>query len=588
MEFNQVKYVLFNASVWWERLTIVMLSVAYLVVFNRVVPHGDALRIVRQIQENHLIWNPNHLLFDPLGYAWFALLENFDFRLSVLGSFEIISGITTVLSLLIFHGLLLQVGVRWWGVRALAVGGLFASQSFLSMAISQYYFMVQMPFLLGVMYLAVRFMSKEKSGDDCASCLYGMGALSAISGTIMFNNVLLVVALGLFVGFPRRDKESWRYRNVARLWGVAAIVGFPIFILGYVASGSADGFFRWALSYQGESGSSLNELYGIEWTWKGVAVSIARAAFNLFSASTIETAGLGTAFKAILLREPLEFIPETEKLLLALTLTPVIAGTLLVLLVWGVRRIRQDRLVQFGFAWISAYLIFNTLWNFGGDLFWFQILPVIWILLMAYLGAVSGEPSERMQENWGRKRWKFQVLTITVPALLIVNTLQTVVPVSLVDMEARRAEHQALLRDGDVEIIPGWDGHGWMQLDPGGPSVERISLMDMALQAGTSDRHIQRLPHIVADHIAHGRRIIVARLYDRDHGLNPWYGLSRLGWPRTRIQALLSNYCQKETGKVGDVVFREIFVCQRKATTDLNNDSDTRRAILQEFYIGRT
>jgi len=568
MEFSRMKSVRIDVPIWWERLTIVALSVSYLVVFNRVVPHGDALRVVRQIQENHLIWNPNHLLFDPLGYAWFALLENLGFRITALSSFEIISGITTVLSLLIFHSLLLQAGVRWWGARALAVGGLFASQSFLSMAISQYYFMVQMPFLLGVIYLAVRFLSKEQSGHDCASCLYGMGALSAIAGTIMFNNVLLVIALGLFVGIPRRDRVSWSYRNSARLWGVAAIVGFPIFIFGYVASESADGFFRWALSYQGESGSSLNELYGIEWTWKGVAVSLARAAFNLFSASTIETAGLGTAVKAILLREPLEFIPETEKLLLALTLTPIVAGTLIVLLIWGVRRVRQDRLIQFGFTWIGAYVAFNTLWNFGGDLFWFQILPVIWILLLAYFGAMDGPSSESRQEHWGRKRWKLHVLIATVPALLVVNTLQTVAPVSLVDLDARSAEHQALLRDGDVEIIPGWDGYGWMQLDPGGPRVERISLMDMALQVRTSDRHIQKLPYIVADQLARGRRIIIARLYDRDYGLNPWYGLSRLGWPRSRIQALLSNYCHREIGKVNDVVFREVFTCQRGAMNE--------------------
>lgn len=552
-----------NQTIWWERATIIVLTVVYLIVFNRVTPHGDALRIVRQIQDSHLIWNPNHLIFDPLGYGWFALIEKFGFSISALDSFEIISGITAVISLLIFHALLLQAGVKWWGARALAVGGLFASQGFLSMAISQYYFMVQMPFLLGVLYLAVRFFSKEKSGEDCALCLYGMGVLSAVAGAIMFNNVLLAVALGLAVGFTRHDRVSWDYIRAARLWGSAAVVGFPVFIFGYVASGSTDGFIHWLFSYQGESESSLNELYGIEWTWKGVAVSLARAGFNLFAASTIETAGLGTAIKAILFREPLEFVPETAKLLLALSLIPVIAGTLLVLLVWGTRRIQQDRVVQFAFSWIGTYFVFNTIWSCSGDLFWFQILPVMWLLLMVYLGAVSGAPFEGINENWGPRRWKFWTLALTVPALLTVNTLQTVVPVSLVDLEARKSEHMALLRDGDVEIIPGWDGYGWMQLDPKGPRVERIALMDMALQAKTGDRHIQQLPLIIADHIARGKRVVVARLYDKDHGLNPWYGLSRLGWPRAKIQALLSSYCHKEIGMVGDVVFREVYICKR-------------------------
>ena len=167
------------------------------------------------------------------------------FRSSALGSFEIISAVTAIASLLIFHAMLLQVGVKSWRTRALAVAGLFASQGFLSMAISQYYFMVQMPFLLGVLYLGVRFMMKAQSGDDCALCLYGMGVLAAIAGTVMFNNVLLVIALGLSIGFMRYDGRSWNYSGATRLWGAAAVVGFPIFILGYMASGSSDGFVHW-------------------------------------------------------------------------------------------------------------------------------------------------------------------------------------------------------------------------------------------------------------------------------------------------------------------------------------------------------
>lgn len=551
-----------NQTVWWERSSIIVLTVIYLVLFNRVIPHGDALRVVRQIQESHLIWNPNHLIFDPLGYGWYALLERLGFSISPLGSFEIISAVTAIASLLIFHALLMQVGVKSWQARALAVTGLFASQGFLSMAISQYYFMVQMPFLLGALYLGVRFMQKARSGNDCALCLYGMGVFAAIAGTIMFNNVLLAIVLGLSVGFMRYDGRSWNYMGAARLWGAAAVVGFPVFIFGYVASNSTDGFIHWLFAYQGESASSLNDLYGIEWTWKGIAESLARAVFNLFSASIIETAGLGTAIKGILFREPLEFVPETEKLFLALSLTPIIAGTLLVLFVWGAVRFRQNRVVQFVFAWIGAYFVFNTLWSCSGDLFWFQILPVCWLLLMVYLGTVNGPLFEGIQENWGPGRWKLWLLTATVPALLTVNTLQTVVPVSWVDLDARRAEHMALLRDGDVEIIPGWDGYGWMQLDPKGPRVERIELMDLALQAKTSDRYIQQLPSIVADRIKHGKRIVVARLYDKDHGLNPWSGLTRLGWPRTRIQGLLNGYCHKEIGRVSDVVFQEVTPCR--------------------------
>lgn len=549
-----------QGQIWWERLTIIVSTAIYLIAFSRIVPHGDALRIVRQIHEQQLLWNPNHLIFDPLGYAWFELLGKLGFSLSVLDSFELLSGISAGLSLLLFHAILLRAGVRWWVVRLTAVAGLFASQGFLSMAISQYYFMVQMPFLLGTLYLALRFFQFEQEGKECHYCLYSMGALSAISGALMFNNVLLVGMLGLMVGFPRRRGSSWIYANSARLWGVAAAVGVPVFVLGYVLSGSNDNFFRWLLSYQGESASSLNELYGVVWNWKGAAESLARVGFNLFSANLIENAGLGTVIRAFLFWEPLEFIPEITKMVLAISLTPVISGLLLMLLYWGILHIKRDRVVQFAYVWMGSYIIFNFLWSSGGDLFWFQTLPILWLLLLMHLGATK--ELNAATDNYGQGRWKLWALFSIVPALLTVNTLSTVVPVSLIDIEARGKEYTSMLRDGDLVINPGWDGFGWLQPDPKKIRVEQLTLMDMALRAVDDELHIQKLPNIVQNHLNHGQRVVVVRLYDKDSGVNPWYGLSRLGWSRARIQQLLNRFCYREVGKVDDVVLREINLCQ--------------------------
>jgi len=549
-------------SLWIDRLIIVAFSTMYLVVFNRTVPHGDALRVVRQIQTGDLIWNPNHLIFDPVGYGWFAWLRQLGFGISELDSFEIISGVTAVASLLIFHAVLLRLGVNRWTVRALAMIGLFASQAFLSMSISQYYFMLQMPFLLGVLYFIVRFVSTEKAGHLCTGCLYGMGILGAIAGAITFNNVLLVGAIGLSAGLPAGRGKRWNLANVLRVWGPAAAVGFPIFILGYVFSGTSNGFLQWVLSYQGDSATRLNELYGIEWTPRGVAVSLARAVFYLLSASVIETAGMGATVKALLFRETLEFVPESTSVLLAVLLTPVVAITVIVLLWWALRHVRRERLAQFGVAWIGAFFAFNTLWGSSGDQFYVQVVPAMWLLLMALITPTDEGTTSLLDDKPRPARWKLLTLALAVPALLAVNTLQTVLPVSRTDTESRRAAHMALLRHGDVEIIPGWDGYAWLDLDPAGPRVERLSLMEMALQSETSDRHIRHLPDIIAPHLGQGRRVIVGRLYDKDHGINPWTGLTRLGWPRSRIQALLARYCGKEIGAVGDVVFRELAECQ--------------------------
>ena len=460
-------------SVWIERLLIVVCSTAYLLIFNRTVPHGDALRVVRQIQDRDLIWNPNHLIFDPLGYGWVALLRHFGFAISELDSFEIISGVSAVASLLIFHALLLQLGVRNWGIRIVALVGLFASQGFLSMSINQDHFMMQMPFLLGVLYLAVRFDARERAGQACANCLYGMGVLGAIAGGITFNNVLLIGALGLATGLPAgagRQRRSWNIGNTARVWAAAAAVGFPIFIIGYLVAGTSTGFLQWVLSYQGDSQSRLNELYGIEWTPRGVAVSVARASFYLLSASVIETAGMGSTVRALVFREPLEFVPETAKALLALSLTPIVTGTILLLLWWAVWHVRRERLAQFGVAWIGAFFVFNVLWGSSGDQFYFQMLPMLWVLLIDRLRPRDDAPGGTGDGAPMRGRWRLALLFLAVPALLAVNTLQTVVPVSLVDVESRRAEHMALLRAGDSEIVPGWDGYAWLELESRGPA----------------------------------------------------------------------------------------------------------------------
>lgn len=549
-----------DTSAWLERSIIVVFSTAYLIAFNMSVPHGDALRIVRQIEERHLAWNPNHLYLDPIGYAWFALLDKLEIGITPLGSFELISAISAVSALLIFHTLLLETGVTQWRVRALAMLGLFASKTFLTLALSQYYFILQMPFLMWALLLVVRYVVRERSGSVSVGCLYGIGVLSAIASAIMFSNVFLVGSLGVAAGLSGQGRRAWNIANSARVWGAAAAVGVPLFVIGYYTSDSNDAFFRWLSSYQGDSGATTNTLYGIEWTIKGVALSLARAGFTLVPAIAIEMAGMGTAIRAFLSQEPLEFVPEIWKLVLALALTPVVAGTMIVVLGWTLRRLAFDRLAQFAIAWIGAYFTFNVLWSSSEASFWVQCLPVVWLLLLAYLGVARQLSPESSGQRWRESRWIAWTAVAAVAALMLVNTVQGAVPLSWVDVDGRQAQHLAILRDGDLEIVPGWDGYGLMDA-AAGPQVERLTLMNMALERPESPRHISRLPSLVADHLASGKRVVVARLYDKDRDVNPWVGLSRMGWSRGRIQGLLSQYCRELIGSVDDVVLRSLTAC---------------------------
>jgi len=551
-------------TILWERLGLFVFVGLYLVIFNVNVPHGDALRIARQIDAHELIWNPNHLLLDTFGYFWHRLLQVLGSDISVLGSFELISALATLLSLYLFHKILLRLGVKQTGIRLLIVIGLFASKNFLSQAVSQYFFMMQMPFLLAALYFAIRFVQDSRHELDASTSLYGMGICMAMACAIEINNAVPTFFLGLAVAFIPSAEKPWNINHSLKFWGAAALVGLPIFLVGYFAAHTDSSFISWMLAYQGESNSSLDSYYGTQMTLSSIVSSGATLAFHLLFGNMIETAGLGTVVKVLVLQQPLEFIPDTGKLILAGLLMPVVGISLLLLFVWSIRHARQVYLVRISLVWLAGYLLFNFFWPYTSDLFWFQLLPFIWLLLAIQLG-VTGEYAEGAeQRRFGLQQWKLALLSVSVVCLLVLNTLQTVKPLSMVDMEGDSLRHQSLLQQDDLEIVPGWDNYKWMMQDKGDASVNKLLLMNMALKKDTDPQYIKRLPQIVADHLSSGHRVIVGRLYDRDRESNPWYGLADLGWSRRKIQQLLSDFCRRPLQTIDDVGFYELYACDSR------------------------
>jgi hypothetical protein len=248
---NQSVKVSLSAQTAIEKISIASASILYLVAFYRTLPHGDALRIVRQIEQSHLVWNPNHLLFDPLGHSIYALMSWSGLEITTLGSFSVISGTATVISLLIFHSILLRAGIELPSVRILGTAGVWASQSFLSQSTSQYYMMVQMPFLLGALYFYIDYVSCAGSGQVDRRNFIG-----SVAPRYFRNHHVQQPAshpCGRHCGWAARNPERWQIGLSLRLWGAAAALGVPVFIAGYLLSGKESGFFVWLLSYGGIS-----------------------------------------------------------------------------------------------------------------------------------------------------------------------------------------------------------------------------------------------------------------------------------------------------------------------------------------------
>lgn len=544
-----------------ERIGIITASFIYLLVFNVNLPHGDALRIVNQIEAGSLSWNPNHLLLDPLGYAWYNLLESFGFDITPLASFEIIAFVSTLISLLLFHFVLAAAGIQGWVTRILAVSALFASKNFLSLAVTQYYFMLQLPFLLGAMMCGIHFFNNKNSDSKRVKYLYISAILLAIATGIEVNNVLLVGFLGVIVGFNFSANVTWNWRYTSHFWGAAALVGFPIFITGYMASQQGNGFLTWLLTYAGANNEVMEEMYGLQLTLQGIAVSGARVVFNLFFGNIIETAGMGTVLKSIVFRETLEFEPGIVKMALVFLLMPIVGISQACLLIWSIRRLKQNPLHLYLLGWVSAYLLFAFFWNNGSNIFWFQTLPAIVLLFSLYVLTVRGEANT---ESVGIGRpWQLWVLGITVPVLFVINTLQTVVPVSLTDIEKYEKEYAAMLKKDDLVIVPGWDKYKWMSSQSAELNENVLMLMNMALKPEGDEQHIGKLVSIVRGHLKSGNRVVVGRVYDLDSELRPWNGLSQMGWSRANVQVLLKDFCSEKLTAVDDVIFRKLTECAR-------------------------
>ena len=80
-----------------ERLLIALATAAYLWLFATVLPSGDGEVYARHIDAGEWVWNPNHLLMDPLGMGWVLALRSIDADFPALVGLKLISGISTVL-----------------------------------------------------------------------------------------------------------------------------------------------------------------------------------------------------------------------------------------------------------------------------------------------------------------------------------------------------------------------------------------------------------------------------------------------------------------------------------------------------------
>jgi len=545
---------------WLTPLAIVVTAAVLLVVFQADVPNGDGRVYIRQITEGGFLWNPNHLLMEPMGLVWFRLTQALGLGWSLFGALKVLAGVSAIAATLIFHRTAVSVARGAPLVALTATAGLFFSAHFVSMAIAEEFFVVQMPAVTGSLWFVSRWVAYMADGQAAKGrrALAAAGALAGLATAIAINNAFL--ALGLGVGVLFASARPWRNRmlNALTVWIAGVAVAGPIFLAAGLTNASGQSFLQWLLSYQGTADNPAEVMFRVQMTPVGLAVSLATAAYGSVS-SLVSPGELGSALEPVVRGRPLEFVPDTAHLAITVLLLLALAAVLLPAALWLVRRGRRAPLEIICLGWLIGYAGFNLYWVDTSDQFFITQLPAFWLLLLLFVcsrvNAAVASPAPSPPKP-ARSRWAW-AMAAAVALLAAVNLQAVVAPRAFMDLESRHAAFVALLRPGDLVVTTGWDDLAWLRVEPGAP-YERLQLMDLVLRSRKGDPELDNLPARARAHLASGRRVLVARLYDRDREGRPWEDLERLRWPRPRLQGLFTSFDAVPIGRVDAVVFREL------------------------------
>jgi len=538
-----------DAPRWWEGIVAGLCAAVYLWIMQAQTPNGDGRVYIRIVESGSIVWNPNHLLMAPIGLAWYCLLQAIGLDWSIFASLKALSGLATVATVVLVYR---AIPLRSSGLRALTVAAIFFSADFLSMAIAEEYFVVQMPVLAALLGLGMRVVQGDKPSMEPRR-LATMGVLAAVAAAISVNNALLAIALGPLVAYRPGDRD-WHTvgRRLVQLWGPGIVVGVPILLGCYFVSGTDHGLLSWLTAYQGDPDGGGGALYGIRWDPQGLIIGAARLVYG-FVNSLVVLGQLGAAAKSLLFGQPIEFhldiVGAASMALLFATIGSLAAGFFW----WAIRHGYRMPLVRFGLGWIGAYLLFNFIFSDISDQFWFQVLLPLWVLLAIFVSnrtAASSEGSRGLP-------WSHGAFVVSVLLLSVGNTLSVAAPRAFNDTAAFSASFQTLLTDGDLLITTGWDDLSWV-VPRERSQVKRVLLMELAMQQYKDHHSLDDLPATVDAQLRQGGRVLLARVYDKDHEGRPWEQLTKLGWPRHRIQALFSSFDNRVVGTVGGVVIRQL------------------------------
>ena len=443
-------------------------------------------------------WNPNHLLVEPLG-AWWMSLADAGSRAEQVDHLRRLS---------ILAGSLAAGLFRFGVARRLAPGRLAAnyatawlafSSAFARLWVMDEVYMVQMPAVVGVAWLALRYLERPSRPRSLAA-----GASVTLAAAFFVENLLLGPALA--VAFWRRPRHA-----AGVLLGQLAAA--PLFGAAWIASKTPHGFLEWMTRYGGGSVPvRVEQAYGMT----DLFVSAARALYGS-ACALVDLAPLVAAFRDHQIDLT---VPLRAAAFLAACCALLFARDRAALLLAGV--------------WAAAVLAFGIYWNNSDDQFYVQ--------LAVAFGALGA-----------RLRGKAVVLGMIA---LLWNVVDVGYRRVFYPRQERLAMIERELGEAGLIVYPGFDEMDMLlALEPVAPAVS-ITGYSVRLPA---EEGLKDLSSAILHTLREGRSVAVVDVIDVPPTHPPWKFLRRMGYDQAKVVDTVGTFgLERPPERVGPFTVRWI------------------------------
>lgn len=497
---------------------------------------GDGIAHSARFADGSWTWNPNHLLFEPIGALWQNLTASLGMARSDPDRLKLLSITAGALSAGFFRASVSGPLAATRFFANLGTAWFVFSSAFLRLWISDEVHMLQMPFLVLAAAAAVRYASERSWRWSAAS-----GLAFGIASLVMISNVAIVVMIAAGIGLIGILRRRWELmKHAAGLVGTAAVTSIGGLALAWrYATSGAVGFPEWVFSYGGGGdGNRLLAGYGTELSLPGLPVVAARAVYGAVSA----VVDISPAYAVV--RDGTAWNVAAA---LSLVATALALGCLLSMLL-RVVRVRNQSLehlltVVIIVGWGVGILAFGMYWNNSDDQFFFQLAVPVGMLVAMH------------------RPWNGRLPTLAaIGSLALFWNLQDFSRnYVLYPRDERIAMLENSTRDAGLIIIPGWDevDHLFYFVDIEG-SPQRISIAEIAAQA-EPEEGFAGLSNLISTTLDVGERVDIVSVFDVSSSQNPWSFLRAAGYSRERVEEEIARFPVEERSRqVGPFTIRSI------------------------------